>query len=311
MKPILRLFLLLGVLLAACPVGAAEVVDRVVAVVNGQAVTMFELNQHMRPLLERFRGRELTAEEKVAIVKLRSDLLQKIVDEMLINQEVEKLGLTATEAEVQSSVERFYKQNAMTAEDFDKQLLLEGMSRAEFADSVRKDILKHRLLGFMVRRKVVVSDEEVKEYYEKHIDSFQQDREIGLSVILLPPTDDADALRQRIEKGEITFADAANLYSRGPGVGQGGSLGRVAWADLARDWQDSLEGLRPGDVTKPFDFRGFTALLRVDELQSGQTRPLQEVMEEIRDRLFGVQAEARFSEYMEKLRADAVIEIKL
>ncbi len=310
MKPILRLALVVGLLLAAVP-ARAEVVDRIVAVVNGQAVTLFELNQHMRPLLDRFRGRELTMQEKAAIAKMRTDLLQKIIDDMLITQQVEKLGLSATEVEVQNSVERFYKQNGMTAEDFDKQLLLEGMTREEFAQKVRQDILKHRLLGFMVRRKVVVSDEEVKAYYEKHIESFRRDKEVALSVILLPLAEDADALRGRIAGGELAFADAADLYSRGPGVGQGGSLGRLAWVDLAQDWRDSLEGVAPGGMTRPFDFRGHTAILRLDDLREGETRPLEEVKEEIRDRLFGIQAEARFSEYMQTLRDEAVIEMKL
>ncbi|MCK9239817.1 peptidyl-prolyl cis-trans isomerase [Desulfocurvus sp.] len=310
MKPILRLALVVGLLLAAVP-ARAEVVDRIVAVVNGQAVTLFELNQHMRPLLDRFRGRELTMQEKAAIAKMRTDLLQKIIDDMLITQQVEKLGLSATEVEVQNSVERFYKQNGMTAEDFDKQLLLEGMTREEFAQKVRQDILKHRLLGFMVRRKVVVSDEEVKAYYEKHIESFRKDKEVALSVILLPLAEDADALRGRIAGGELAFADAADLYSRGPGVGQGGSLGRLAWVDLAQDWRDSLEGVAPGGMTRPFDFRGHTAILRLDDLREGETRPLEEVKEEIRDRLFGIQAEARFSEYMQTLRDEAVIEMKL
>jgi len=310
LKPILRLALVVGLLLAAVP-ARAEVVDRIVAVVNGQAVTLFELNQHMRPLLDRFRGRELTMQEKAAIAKMRTDLLQKIIDDMLITQQVEKLGLSATEVEVQNSVERFYKQNGMTAEDFDKQLLLEGMTREEFAQKVRQDILKHRLLGFMVRRKVVVSDEEVKAYYEKHIESFRKDKEVALSVILLPLAEDADALRGRIAGGELAFADAADLYSRGPGVGQGGSLGRLAWVDLAQDWRDSLEGVAPGGMTRPFDFRGHTAILRLDDLREGETRPLEEVKEEIRDRLFGIQAEARFSEYMQTLRDEAVIEMKL
>lgn len=310
MKPILRLALVVGLLLAAVP-ARAEVVDRIVAVVNGQAVTLFELNQHMRPLLDRFRGRELTMQEKAAIAKMRTDLLQKIIDDMLITQQVEKLGLSATEVEVQNSVERFYKQNGMTAEDFDKQLLLEGMTREDFAQKVRQDILKHRLLGFMVRRKVVVSDEEVKAYYEKHIESFRRDKEVALSVILLPLAEDADALRGRIAGGELAFADAADLYSRGPGVGQGGSLGRLAWVDLAQDWRDSLEGVAPGGMTRPFDFRGHTAILRLDDLREGETRPLEEVKEEIRDRLFGIQAEARFSEYMQTLRDEAVIEMKL
>ncbi len=311
MQVLLRILVIVCVLLAARPVPAAEVVDRIVAVINGQVVTLFELNNHLKPYLERFRGRQLSDEEKAAIGRMRSDLLDKLVDDILIAQEVEKLQLKATDVEVENAVENFRKKNGLTKEDFDKQLKLEGLGREQFADQMRKDILKHRLLGFMVRRKVVVSDEEVRAFYDSHQADYMRDKTVALSAILLPKEQDGTQLRERIEKGEIAFADAANLYSQGPGVGSGGSLGTLAWTDLAEDWRQALADVPKGGTTLPFLFRDFTALLHVDELQAGDVKPYEEVKEEIRDRLFQKQVEERYEEFMTKLRSEAVVEIKL
>lgn len=311
MQALLRIFLILCILLAARPVPAAEVVDRIVAVVNGQIVTLFELNTHLKPMLERYRGKQLTDEEKLGIAKMRMQLLDKMVEDILIAQEVEKLKLSATDVEVDNAIENFRKQNGLSKEDFDKQLKLEGLTREEFAARIRKDILKHRLLGFMVRRKVVVSDEEAQAYYDEHSADFTSDKTVALSAILLPLGQDGEALRQRIEKGEISFADAANLYSDGPGVGQGGALGTLDWKDLAEDWREALTGVPQGGITEPFPFRDHVALLRVDELTSGDVQPFETVKEEIRNRLFQQQVEERYDEFMDKLRSEAVIEIKL
>lgn len=296
---------------AASPAPAAEVVDRIVAVVNGQIVTLFELNGNLKPFLERFRGKQLSDDEKRAIAGMRKQLLDKMVEDILITQEVTKMKLTTTDVEVENAVDNFRKKNGLTKDDFDKQLKLEGLTREEFSESIRKDILKHRLLGFMVRRKVVVSDEEARAFYDAHSGDFTSDKTVALSAILLPSGQDGAALRRRIEKGEIGFADAANLYSKGPGVGQGGSLGTLAWADLAEDWRLALSGVPRGGITEPFPFRDFTALLRVDELQAGDVRPFEDVKDEIIDRLFQKQVEERYDEFMDKLRSEAVIEIKL
>ena len=311
MQALLRIFVVVCVLLLARPVAATEVVDRIVGVVNGEIVTLFELNSHLRPFLDRFRGRTLSDDDKRAIAQMRTEVLNKMVDDILISQEVEKLKLTATDVEVDNAVETFRKKNGLTPDDFAQQLKLEGLTREKFTESVRKDILKHRLLGFMVRRKVVVSEEEIKTYFENHPGDFTRDKEVALSAILLPQGQDAAALSQRIKQGELTFADAANLYSQGPGVGQGGSLGRLAWIDLAHDWRLALENVSEKGMTEPFPFREFTAILFVDELQRGDPKTFDEVKEEIREKLYQVQVEARFEEFMESLRSEAVIEIKL
>lgn len=298
-------------MLCARPVAAAEVVDRIVAVVNGDIITMFELNNHLKPMLDRFRGKELSLEEKKAIAKMREDILDKLVDEMLLKQQVEKLKLSATKVEVDQALETFRKRNGLDKEQFAQELKLEGMTMDEFREKIRDDILKHRLLGFMVRRKVVVSDEEAKAYYEEHKQDYVQDKKVGLSVILAPNILEARQLAQRLEKGELTFDDAARLYSQGPNPEQGGDMGKLAWRELAPDWRSALDGLEVGDISEPFAFRAFGAILKVNDLSGGEVAPFESVAEEIREKLFQEQAEERFEEYMDKLRSEAVIEIKL
>jgi len=72
------LFLILALSLpAAAPAPAADVVNRIVAVVNGEIITLFDLNQHLKPLLEQFKQRELTDTDRKVLRKFQGDVLQK------------------------------------------------------------------------------------------------------------------------------------------------------------------------------------------------------------------------------------------
>lgn len=299
--------------LAAVPAAAmaGEVVDRIVAVVNGEIITLFELNTNLKPFLEQFKGHTLTDEDKASIAKVRTQLLDSMIEDELMDQEVKKYGITVSDTEVENELESTIKRSKLSREDFEEQLKLEGMTVGEFKKRIGKDILKHRLLGAMVKRKVVVSEEEVREYYDAHTQDYVQDKKVGLSVILAPSVASAQDIRDRIEKGELTFADAAGLYSQGPGADQGGSLGEVAWADIDSAWRDALAGVEAGGVSQSFEFRGFGALLSLDSVDGGGAKPFEEVADEIRNMLYQKQMQERFKQYMAELRSNALVDIKL
>ena len=228
-----------------------------------------------------------------------------------MDQEVKKYGVTVSEAEIENELGATITRSKLSREDFIQQIKLEGMSLEEFKKRIGKDILKHRLLGAMVKRKVVVSEEEVREYYDAHTQDYVQDKKVELSVILAPSVASAQDIRDRIEKGEVGFADAAGLYSQGPGADQGGSLGEVAWADIDSAWRDALAGVEDGGVSQPFEFRGFGALLMLDAVSGGGAKPFEEVADEIRNMLHQKQMQERFKQYMAELRDNALVEIKL
>ena len=305
---VLALFLVLS---AAIPARAAEVVDRIVAVVNGEIITLFELNERLKPILDQFKGRQLSDSDKQAIVKFKKDLLQKLIDDILLAQEIKKFNVTATDVEVENQLQSFKDQHKLTEETLAEQLKLEGMTRAEFLDKIRKDILRQRLLGVMVRRKVVVTSEEVKRYYDEHKQDFAKDRTVRLALILLPAGQSAETLRDRIAKKEISFAEAADAYTEGPGKGQGGDIGTLEWKSLAAEWQKALEGVSPGEVSQPFVLSGREALLSPRSLDAGDEQGLAAVEQQIRDKLTSDKLSDRFSEYMDELRSKAVIENRL
>lgn len=312
MLSLFRIAALVVALTAVQPAYAGDVVDRIVAQVNGEIVTLFELNEQMKPLLDRLQGRQLSDNDKLALVEARKQILNKMVDEILIRQQVEKLGITVTDTEILNELEATQKRNKLSGEDFEARLRLEGMTLDEYKDKLRNEILKHRLLGVMVKRKVVVSDEEVRQYFEDHKDRFGKARKVELGVILVPSDQQAAKLRQEIVDGDTTFAQAAAKYSQGPGKDQGGNIGHVEWDSLAPEWRDALEGVEPGGVSEPFDLNGMGAILQLVSEDSGEEREFDEKLEaKVRAELFQQQLDERFKEYMQDLRSQAVVEIKL
>lgn len=298
-------------ILAAAPARAAEVVDRIVAVVNGEIITLFEINERLKPVLDQFKGRQLSDADKAALVSFKKELLQKLIDDILLAQEIKKFNITASDVEVENQIQTFKDEHRLTEAALLEQLKLEGMTRQEFTDKMRKDILRQRLLGAMVRRKVVVTSEEVQRYYDEHKQDFAKDRTVHLGLILLPPGTPAGPLRERIIKGEISFAEAADAFSEGPGKGQGGDIGVLDWKSLAPEWRQSLEGVAEGAVSQPFAISGREALLSPRTVEAGDTQGLQAIEKDIRDKIFSEKMQGRFSEYMDELRSKAVIENRL
>jgi len=306
-------FVIAVLLVSALAVGAGAetVVDRVVAVANGEIITLFDLNQRLEPLLARFEGKTMGESERQSVQKMRRQVLDAMVDDILISQEAARLGVEVSDVEVENQLKQVRQQNGMTRDQFKDQLLLEGMTREMYARKVREDILKHRIIGFMVRRKVVVTDEEIEKYYESHSEEFSRDKKVRLSFLMVDSRQQADTLRSRISSGDLEFAAAAREYSVGPYASDGGELGEVAWKDLAPEWKTALDGVQDREISTPFALNGKWVLLKRDGSVSRGSSALDEVRDEIRELLYRPRLEERFKEYMKDLRSKAVVDVRL
>jgi len=305
------LWITLFFLISVSPAQTGELVNRIVAVVNGDIITLFELNEKVKPLLDRFKGREIGEREKAAILKIKENLLNNMIEDLLLRQEVEKYGIEISDVEVENQIQEFKNENNLNEEEFLKQLRLEKMTREEFAEKISQDILKHRLLSFMVRRKVVVTKEEIEECFKANKQDFALDKKVHLRLIVLGTGNSAALIKKRIEDQELSFAEAADIYSQGPGAGNGGDIGLLSWKDLAKEWRQALSGVCAGQITEPFVVRGHEALLLLESMESGREQPLDKARDEIQKKIYREKLEAGFNEYMDTLRANAVIDIKL
>lgn len=306
----LALFIFVALVWRSPAMAEDILVDGVVAVVNGKIITKYDFDERMRPVYEQTRGRQLSTDEVSQIAALRRKILDQLIDDILIQQDSERYKMKVTDAEVETQIKEFVAKRKLTEDEFKKQLALQRMTLEDFAGNMRRDMIRHRLIGGVVNSKVVVTDSEVEQRYNERKAEFSKDSMVQLAIILVPSSMSPVELKNEIESGRMTFAEAANKYSQGPGVGHGGDIGFIAWKDLAPEWSAALAGLKPGGITPPVRVQDFAGLLQVISLKEGEELPLESVREQIYNSLHEAKFEKVFQDYMQKLREKAVIEYR-
>jgi len=147
---------------------AVEIVDRIVAVVNNEVITYLELQQELRPYQEQIKSRGYDEdEEREMLFKLREDMIYRLIDDKLADQEIKKNNITISEAEVDASIERLKASRMWSDEEFRMALESEGMTLEELRQSMKSQALRNRLVGREVSSKIVITQEEVRAYYDR------------------------------------------------------------------------------------------------------------------------------------------------
>ncbi|OLN27405.1 Survival protein SurA precursor (Peptidyl-prolyl cis-trans isomerase SurA) [Desulfovibrio sp. DV] len=327
-KFLCALALLAALAAPAAPAKAAELVDRVVAVVNGKLITLFDVNSQVVELVARTQGVTLKPGDPRGD-ELRRQVLDSMITDLLIEQEAAKLKVNVSETEIDSQIDDLKKKNSLTQQQLVAELAKEGMTLKQFREKMHNDSIKKRLLGFMVHRKVLVTDDEIRDYYEKNKGSLSTAKSVlgpktsgGLGFIMVPSKKQAEELRDKINSGAMTFADAAKKFSIGPGRDQGGDLGDVQAKDLAAPLRDALTAAPAGQVSQPVMLDGKAVLLMQRSAQAAPAKPAAPVAasagtsyeaakEQIQELLYKQKFDKLFQEYVDNLRSKAVIEVKL
>ena len=97
---------------------AAEVIDRIVAVVNEDIILLSELKERMAPFVQRIRSQGYDLEkERTMIFKVREEILNRLVDEKLTDQEIKRNDLQVDDTQIDNTIETIKKANSFTDED--------------------------------------------------------------------------------------------------------------------------------------------------------------------------------------------------
>ena len=309
---------------------AAELVDKVVAVVNGQLITLFELNTKVDKFLSQNQGISITSKDP-EYVELQRRILESMVNDILMKQAAAKLGITVSETDINTNNNEIKKQNGFNEEQFRKQLAQEGLTRQEFEKSMETDALKQQLVGYMINKRILITEDEMRQYYEKSGGDIPDPKASltrrtpgSIGFIMVGSMAEAQDLRQKISSGKLSFADAARKHSIGPGKEQGGDLGGdVAVEDLAPPLRKALQDAPAGQVTAPVAMDGKAVLLiRKDKTGAPATheepaapaaasKSFEQAKEQIQEILFHAKFEKLFQEYMGTLRSKAVLDVRL
>ena len=203
----------------ASPTGAdpavkqsAEVLDMVLASVDGEPLTMSDLKRYIAAHGDVVPNDLLDGSQEV-----RKHLKEMIIDQ-LVSKEAETSGISVTEDEVEAYIQEIRRQNGVDAEGFAELLRSRNISVADYKMQVRSDILRTRIMGVKIRPKVNVLEDEVKAYLEEHPDLQPKTGEIRVEQVLLKFPEGADdaavtAVKERAEEVRVAAADGKELSS--------------------------------------------------------------------------------------------------
>ncbi len=325
--PILSLFLLL-----AAPTWA-EVVDRVVAEVNNDVITLSEVEEAGKNIFKRI-ALEVPAEDRLeAIEQVRADILTNLIDKTLIQQEAEKQGIVVTDEEVDQAFDQVSTSNNLSAEEFLRQLEENGIDEAQYRDNLKTQIYQTKLLNRDVRSKIVITEEAILDYYDttytKHIpEGGYYLLQIGID---WGETEGADldpaeleerkqAARQRadrVHKRAVSgndFRELARKFSDLPSAAEGGDIGVFEENEMASYMRNAVTSLQPGEVSRiietPVGFQ-FFKLLSSKEGGIVMQAPYGEVKEEIRERMYSEALKTEFKAWIKDIRENAYIRTSL
>ena len=317
MKPIqiALLALVLSCLLTA-PL-QAEPVSRIAAVVNGDIITTFELEQALNAQLAKVEKQPPPAQ----LGALRKELLSRLIEEELVQQRIRSLKISVSDEEVENAVLDVQKQNQLTRPQLEQAVNAQGLTFDAYRENLRKQLLRYKLLSQEVRSKVDVSEGEVRDYYRAHLEEYRLAPQVTLSAITIPIPEKA-GLAER-ESLRRVAGEALSLLQQGNSIEQvaavyrdtiGASstvLGTIAEAELTPEFVKAIAGVEKGGVGTLAETSRAIVLLKVDDRSHGGLRQFEAVRQEITQKLADQKTDGRIREWTQVLKQKAFIDIRL
>ena len=298
---------------------SGEICNRVVAIVNDEVVTLYELNTMMQ-MLTGIPSEQLKNQSEEMYFKTRKKVLDDLIDQKLVLEKIKELKIEVTAKEVDQAVERVKADNQFTQEDLLAKLKEQGGNYESYRESIKKELERVQLINFEVKSKIILREEEIEEYYNTHRDEFTSEGRVRLALIFLKQEDPADknearALYQKAQdilsmiKDGKNFANLARKFSNGPGASEGGDLGVFKMSQLNPEMAEIIKDLSAGEVSKPIIRPYGIKIIKVEEKDGGGEKSLEQVRNAIQTILYRKELDKKYSAWIKELRKKAYIKI--
>ncbi|TVO52329.1 peptidylprolyl isomerase [Denitromonas halophila] len=271
------IFSALAVSPAVSSAARTVLVDRIVAVVNNDAITESSLAERTEQIKRQFgrQGGQLPPDDV-----LRKQVLERLVVERAQLQLAGETGLRIDDNALGGAIDRIASSNKLSAAQFRAALEKDGIDWTEFRENIRQEMLIARLREREVDARVVVTDAEIDNFLKNSPDAADS-REYDLSHILLrapegPSPEQLNALAQKAEgirarvlAGE-DFAKLAAEFSNAPDALQGGALGWRPSSSVPALFIEALQGLKPGEVSPVMRSPAGFHLVKVNDVRGAK-----------------------------------------
>jgi len=298
------------------------VVDRIVAVVNQEVITFSEIEKWSRPFHEEIQAED-RLERRERIQEVFRKVLDRIIEEKLIEQEARKSGIKVTSKEIDAAVEEVKQKNKISQEELEKALAADGLTLEAFKKDLEKRILRTKFVHSAVKVEQRAGEKELIEFFQNNVNQYRVNESYRpahiLFLILQETTPEqirgirkkSQKVLERIKEG-ADFAKMAIEYSEDTSSRkEGGDLGHFKKGELLPDLEKEAMLLQVGEVSDLIRTEVGFHILKLLDRKGGEPPPFEEIKEKVQADYYEKELEKAYQQFLGKLKEKSVIEIKL
>lgn len=257
---VLILFVFLPAQITAQELAFAPVaipINHIVAVVNEDAITRYELDEAIKTAIGRMQQQGMQIPDQHT---LEEQVLESIITKRIQIQHAQEVGLSVAETELDETINRIAVDNQLTLPEFHAVLENDGISYNKFREEIREEMIIARLKEREVNHQVNVTEGEVDNFLQTQKASAEGDDEyrLGHILILVPENMNSDQIQQRAERAEmaltklregVEFSQVVAEFSDAADAKNGGIIEWRPISQMGPDFAQMLETLQPGEIT--------------------------------------------------------------
>jgi peptidyl-prolyl cis-trans isomerase SurA len=291
--------------------------DTVLALVNGEAITLADLERQSNPVIEYYRkmaGSDLLLRDKERILKIQ---LESLIDKTLILMEARDLGAKVEESRVREAISQLREVKMAFDGDLAKYLVATGMTYRQLYEEIEEQLLFNGMVQAKVLPKIRVSPSEIEQYYQRNIRRFTEEAAIHCFAITFMKRDNPEAAAQVLTRARealqklkdgVAFQDVAKEYSEDPAhADKGGDWGWIVPGSMEKKASDAAFALKEGEYSGIIEGDAAQWILLVTEKRDKSVVPLSAASKEIELALKTLKREIEIQRWGQRLRQNAAI----
>jgi len=315
----LRTAILLAAGLGLAPAARATVVERIVATVGERAILLSDLRHRAEPfLLQVQQGVPVGPQRNAAISQVYKAVLQKIVDEELMEKAASQAKVSITPVEIDEALKRVASQNKLTVEQVVAEAERAGMPESKYREELRRQLLEAKLLNVRLQGRIRITDEDLRSAYRKIEVEERGQLNVQLAWIVIRGNGHSPAEARKLADAAVIRARSEDFASVARAVSEdqatrdrGGALPKGAPNSLPPDIARSSMSLAVGQVSQPLRLGADFVILKVLERDASNLPDFESAKRELSERVYmDKMAQARRS-WLDNLRRQQHVEVRL
>ncbi|MBU0951678.1 MAG: peptidylprolyl isomerase [Elusimicrobia bacterium] len=330
------------------PVISAEVIDKTVALINGEHVLLSEYQKILNPIIEQYKLVTPKADQTDDKLKeLKSKVLDQMIDDRLLLQEAKKLKIIVSKREVEEGIKQV-KTRFKDEDEYKNELKKEGLSEEKFSKRIEEQLKQIKLIDSQIKSKLAVPSQESvkslfndvktamdgKEELKGKSDEDKKDIEtlaklikrkyselVRAKHILIRSSKEDSMVKQAAAKKKIEevqaklkagddFSELAKKYSEDTGSAEnGGDLGYFGRGDMVKEFEDAAFALPVGETSSIVKTEFGYHIIQSEEKKAARKVAFDDLKNDLTDYLRQKEAEKKYADWIKDLRKKASVTI--